>query len=278
MSRMMRILKTGYSDASTNMAIDEAILVSSAHREGAPPTLRFYGWKPPAVSIGYFQSLAGEVDLDRCRKLGVGWVRRPTGGRAVLHADEVTYSIVISEADLPGSVLETYRELSKGLIEGFRRLGVPADMVASGHQDLGPLIGQRSSAACFDAPSWYEVVVGGKKIVGSAQTRRDGVILQHGSILLDFDVGCLLEVLAVPGGRARERLARVLEKRATSLREVLGVGNLPSFDQVVEAMVLGFEKALGYSAVPGVLTREEEDLAARLAAGKYGSDTWNRKR
>lgn len=119
-----RLLKTGFADGATNMAIDEAILLAVAEGK-APPTLRFYGWEPPCLSIGYSQSM-GEVDVDRCRKAGIGLVRRPTGGRAILHADELTYSVVAPQTEprVAGGVIESYRRLSLGLVAGLRALSL----------------------------------------------------------------------------------------------------------------------------------------------------------
>src|SRR5579875_2954295 len=151
------------------MAVDEAVATAVGAGE-SPPTLRLYAWRPAAVSIGYFQRLASELDLAACRELGLDWVRRPTGGRAVLHAAELTYAVAAVE---PGAVLDVYARWSRGLIAGVRRLGAAAEWIA-------PRRGR--SAACFDAGSAYEVAVGGRKLIGSAQVRRWGAVLQHGSL------------------------------------------------------------------------------------------------
>ena len=181
------------------MAIDEAIAVAHGRGE-VPPTLRFYGWNPPAVSIGYFQSMLEEVDLDAVRAGGYGYVRRPTGGRLIFHHMELTYSVVIREELLPGGVVETYREISQGLLAGMAELGAPAEL-SGGDRDPRRADPDGFHTACFDTASAYELQIGGRKVAGSAQTRRDGVILQHGSILLDIDVPLLFRLMRLPGGR-----------------------------------------------------------------------------
>lgn len=237
-----------------------------AHARGlVPPTLRFYGWRPPALSLGYAQKAEREVDLDACGRAGVDVVRRPTGGRAVLHDREVTYSVVISTQLLPGSVVETYRHLSAGLVEGLRLLGLPAQVKAD-----PPRPGLRS-AACFDAPSWYELVVDGRKVVGSAQVRRGGVILQHGSIPLEFSPARLVALLRLPPGW-QERLEEDLARHAAGLCEW---GRAFSFAEVVAAMAEGFRRALEVDLEEGILTEGEVREAERLRACKYATWEWN---
>src|SRR5699024_3640332 len=196
MKETWRLLHTGWRSSAENMAIDEAILI--AHSEGkTPPTIRFYGWDPATLSIGYFQKVDKELDMDRLRKRKLGIVRRPTGGRAVLHDQEMTYSVIVGE-DYPGmptSVTDSYRVLSQGLLEGFRKLDLSAEMVPLETEEEKEKYASMGSAACFDSPSNYELVVEGRKVAGSAQTRQRGVILQHGSILLDMDVDLLFDVL-----------------------------------------------------------------------------------
>lgn len=263
-----RLLDTGARTGPENMAIDEAIALAHGRGE-VPPTLRFYTWEPPAVSIGYFQRMAAEVDLDAVRAGGFGYVRRPTGGRAIFHHLELTYSVAIREELLPGTVLETYRELSAGLLAGLRRLGAPVEM-AAGEKDPRAFAGAEVNPACFDVPSAYELVAGGRKLVGSAQTRRRGTILQHGSILLDLDYELLFSLLRVPD---REAAARHLRQRAVGLREVLG--RPVAVAEAQAAVAAGFAGALGLTLTPGALTPAEEAEAARLVREKYGHDGWN---
>lgn len=257
-------MDTGPAGGAWNMAVDEALL--AAQSPGASPVLRFYSWVPPAVSLGYFQVPGKEIDFGGLGKIGATWVRRATGGRAVLHDDEVTYAVVIREELLPGTVIETYRVLSEALVAGLRALGVPATVIP--HSEVDRRGG--ASAACFDAPSWYEVVSDGRKLVGSAQVRRNGAILQHGSIPLSFDVDRLLSTLRVGSGPSRERVARVLRAKAAGLAEVLG--QRPSPEAVREAIVSGFESVLGVTFVASGLTPQENEAARLLAAGKYSQE------
>ncbi len=292
-----------------NMAVDEAILL--AHAAGrVPPTLRFYRWTPPAVSLGYFQDYATDVDPEACRRAGIDIVRRTTGGRAVLHHREVTYSIVVDMATLPGSVVETYRRIAGGLVSGLRALGLGAVLAPekTAGEDPGEEAGGRTASgagaatgasavaavgagagACFEVPSSYEILVGGKKIVGSAQVRRGGVILQHGSILLKLDPPLLARVLGFPP----EAAARIATK-ATGLEETLdGAGRAseltacdggqlgrvpPGYSDVCRAVSDGLAGALEVTFEPGDLTPEEAATAERLVREKYSREAWNKKR
>lgn len=253
------------------MAVDEAMMAAHAAGE-VPPTLRFYGWQPPAVSVGYFQRMAAEVDLEACRRLGFGYVRRPTGGRAIFHHIELTYSVVIREELLPGSVLETYRHLAAGLLDGLRRLGAPAEMAAGEKDPRSVQPGAEVSPVCFDAPSAYELLSAGRKIIGSAQTRRDGTILQHGAILLDLDYELLFTVLRVDPAQ-REHAISHLRTRAVGLREA--AGRAVAYAEAQAAVAAGFAGALELTLSPGALTPAEQARAADLEWDKYGSDSWN---
>ncbi len=258
------------------MALDEAILI--AHSQGlVPPTVRFYGWDPPTLSIGYFQRIA-EVDRAALQANGLGLVRRPTGGRAVLHDREVTYSIVVSESHpmMPRSVNESYRVLSMGLVEGFRNLGLEARMVSLASAEERQKHESPGSAACFDSPSWYELVVEGRKVTGSAQTRQRGVILQHGSILLDLDADLLFSVLYFSSDRLRERLKAQFLQKAVSIKQVSGRD--VSFEEAEAAFRSGFAKGLGVELVDGRLTPQENRIMRELVATKYGNPEWNEKR
>lgn len=265
-----RLLNTGFSDGATNMAIDEAIMLAVAEKM-TPPTLRFYEWSPPCVSIGYAQSLSEEIDLERCKEKGYTWVRRPTGGRAILHIDELTYSVVAPQGDprVSGDIMISYRRLSTGLVEGLRRLSgevVQADRMGSDATE--------KSAACFDVPSHYEVTALGRKLVGSAQVRRMGVVLQHGAIPLEGDVSRLVEVLALSEAD-RNELRGKLRQRAIALDEA--VGRAIPFDDVAEALAWGFSEALNIDLEPGVLSPFELENVERLRP-RYLSDEWTQSR
>lgn len=263
-----RLLNTGYRTGAQNMAIDEALLRQVAAGR-SQPVVRFYGWSPPCVSLGYFQDTRKAVNLEACLELGVDYVRRPTGGRAVLHEHEVTYSLVVPGEHLPKGVTESYRFLSEGILRGLQDLGVPAKMVP-GKKGSGP-----ASAACFDAASWYEIAVDGRKLVGSAQVRQEGVVLQHGSILLRFDPERLAYLLSGDQAAA-SRLIQLLTESVADLEGVLG--RRVEFSEVAAALSVGWEKTLGITLVPSVLTAEEEKLAQVLIQEKYGREEWNANR
>lgn len=274
MDMQWRIVNSGVADAATNMAIDEAIML--AHAAGqVPPTLRFYTWQPSAVSLGYFQRAASEIDLDACRERGIDVVRRLTGGRAVLHDVELTYSLVVREnhPGIPPTITASYLYFSSGLLAGLTRMGVTAGLniprSAYGQRER---IGH-ASAACFDAPAHYEITVAGRKLVGSAQVRKDGVILQHGSLLLRFCPQTLAAVLRAPTAEARARLAEMLTKRAVGLVEILG--HNVDWMEIGQIMTQGFDEVLDGGLAPGHLTDREQTSAQELAAGKYSQDSWN---
>lgn len=261
-----RLLDTGLSDGATNMAIDEAVMYAVVEKK-SPPTLRFYGWQPPCVSVGYTQPLLDEIDLDKCQKKGYNWVRRPTGGRAVLHIDELTYSVVApqGEARVAGNILTSYRRLSLGLVAGLRSLGCDVSQAGLLNADS-----MKKSAACFEVPSHYEVTALGRKLVGSAQVRRKGVVLQHGALPLMGDVSRLADVLALPE-RDRNVLRRKLHQRAIALDEALG--RSMTYSEAVKALTEGFAQALNLDLEPGALSTNERAAAARLRA-RYSEDEW----
>ncbi len=265
-------------DPAMNMAVDEAIM--TAHSEGkVPPTLRFYAWEPASLSIGYFQKAEEEVAFEELRKRGFGFVRRPTGGRAVLHDQELTYSLIVSEdyPNMPKGVTEAYRVLSEGLLLGFRALGLQAEMVnLASESEKAKYAAAAGSAVCFDSPSWYELVVEGKKVAGSAQTRQKGVVLQHGSILLDLDIDALFDVLRFPSERVKERMKRSFPDKAVAINELLRAASRQEvkLPEVESAFRQGFAEAMQVELVPGVITEEEQQLAAQLAKEKYSSEAY----
>ncbi len=251
------------------MAVDEAIMQAVSMRL-APPTLRFYGWDPAALSLGYFQSAAKEIDVDACKAQGIDVVRRMTGGRAILHDRELTYSVIISEEypGMPESVSESYKMLSMGLLEGMRCLDIDAQLASD--KTLKPR--DLSSGACFDAPSSYELVVDGKKVVGSAQVRQKGTILQHGSIINEVDGDMLFRCFAYPNEEIRERAKQIFLKKAVSLKDI--TGKPFQRDELCFAFLKGFEKGLGITLEEGGFLPEENKLAGELIE-KYQSDEWN---
>jgi lipoate-protein ligase A len=261
-----RLVSMSAHDGATNMAIDEAILIAVAEGR-APPTIRFYGWDPPCVSIGHAQSMRGAVDLDACRQRGYTWVRRPTGGRAVLHIDELTYSVTAPQQEprVAGDIVTSYRRLSRGLVAGLRRLG--CDVVQAERQGDEA---DNLSAACFDVPAHYEVTVRGRKLIGSAQVRRRGIVLQHGALPLRGDVARLADVLALDD-RERESLREKLVRGAIALGAALG--REVAWDEVAAALAAGMSAALALDLVPADLTTYELAMATRLQA-HYAGDDW----
>lgn len=260
-------LQTG----AENMAVDEALLQVMAQKSGTEPVVRFYGWEPAALSLGYAQSYAKEVDEEACRQAGIDIVRRPTGGRAVLHQYELTYSVIAPETNenVSGTVIESYLKISQALLYGLQAVGIPAEIVAHGNMEgLG-------SSACFDAPSWYELVVGGRKLVGSAQVRKEGMLLQHGSIILHFDTKLLFSILKFPSEELRQRLLQGFKNKACAMDEVW---TRPVAREELEREICnGFRQVMGVELVASSLTAEEKSLVDELRV-KYLSDEWNKKR
>jgi lipoyl(octanoyl) transferase len=250
-----------------NMAVDEAIAQAIAGKTAAP-TLRFYAWTPPCVSMGRNQAAAG-VDLDRCAALGYDVVRRPTGGRAILHTDEMTYSVIASPEHplMVGYVLDSYLRISHGLVAGLKRLGIDAEE-APGTNRAGPDV----SAACFEVPSAYEIVAGGRKVLGSAQARRSTSVLQHGSLPLVGDLTRVVDCLKFDDETEREALRASLKGHAATVEELLG--RVVSYDEAVAALAAGMTEALGLELVPGELTDQEREWTGQLMAEKYRHDAW----
>jgi lipoyl(octanoyl) transferase len=261
MERAWRLLVTEPVDGATNMAIDEALW--RARQTGAgSPTVRFFGWTPPTVSLGYGQALDGAVDVDACRQLGVGLVRRPTGGSAIYHDGperELTYSVVATNGDLgvAPDLLATYNWIALTLCRGLQALGAAAEIVPIPEVD-GP-----TPAFCFARTGRYEIEVGGRKLVGSAQRRLGDCFLQHGSVLLGVDVPRLRLVFPT----TPDPLATM-----TTLEAVLD--HRPKFDDVASALADAFEEEHGLSLRPGGLSREESAHVEALVRDKYATDAW----
>jgi lipoyl(octanoyl) transferase len=247
--------------AAENMALDEAIMDAVA--EGAaPPTLRFYQWAPPGLSLGKRQPLSG-VDLTACERDGVDVARRATGGFAILHTDELTYSVATIPDDprAAGAILDAYRSLSEGLLAGLLRLGVAAVM-----SPVVPGGTHNASAACFEVPSAYEITAGDYKLIGSAQTRPAGRVLQHGSLPLHGDIARVVAYLAFASEGERAALAAQLRARATTLSALLG--RPVAFAEAAEALGAGFAEALDLELVPGAITADEAHVAEAKRAEK----------
>jgi len=261
---------------AANMAVDQAIAEACAAGE-VPPTLRFYRWTPPAISLGRHQSLA-DIDSAAARHHGYEIVRRSTGGRAILHTDELTYSVAGTERDprLGGGVMESYLRLSSALVRGLRSLGLDAVDKAAGTVRAGPNV----SAACFEVPSAYEIVVGGRKLLGSAQSRRAGYVLQHGSLPLTGDISRLVAVLALDD-EERSRLRADLAVRACTLAQALEVPEdaaVLHFPHVAQTLAAAFAEELTLTFKPSPLTPGELKRSAELIRTQFADEAWTAHR
>ena len=260
---------------AANMAVDEAIAEAAA-AGAVPPTLRFYRWNPPTVTLGRHQKLA-DVDETQIAARGYDLVRRATGGRAILHVDELTYSVSgpIEEPRMAGGVMDAYLRFSNALLSGLSTLGLKAEK-AGGRTRAG----RELSAACFETPSAYEITAGGRKLMGSAQSRRKGYVLQHGSLPLWGDVTRLVDVLAL-SCTAKDRLRQQLRRQAATLAEAL---DLPpdserlAFPHVAAAMAGGFASALDQDLESGTLSASELSRSAELIRVRYADPAWTRQR
>lgn len=261
MTRRWRLLVTEPIDGATNMAIDEA-LWRGRQAGASPPTLRFFAWAPPTVSLGYGQPLNADVDVAACERLGVGIVRRPTGGSAIYHDGperELTYSVSASNDDLDvgGDLLETYRWIGAALLRGLNELGAGAELVPV-VASAGP-----TPAFCFARTGRYEIEIGGRKVVGSAQRRQGGCFLQHGAVLLGVDEP-----------RLRELFPTTVNPLTSMTTLEHALGRRPSWDEVAQALGGAFEAEHGLELKPDGLTPDETARADALARGRYGSQAW----
>jgi lipoyl(octanoyl) transferase len=268
--RQWRLINDSPAVGAFNMAVDEAIMRSVAASD-APPTLRLYAWNPPCLSLGYGQR-ASDVDWARVASLGWDCVRRTTGGRAILHTDELTYSLSLplTHPLASGEVVESYREISRALLAALERLGAQprADRRAEAAKSFDPV--------CFETPSDYEITVDGRKLVGSAQSRRGGGLLQHGTLPLAGDITRICDGLVYPDEAARLSAKAHVAERATTLEAVLG--HVVDWAEAADAVVNGFAQTFGIDLVVSELTRSEVAEAERLTAEAYGSEAWTRRR
>lgn len=266
-----RLILSPAASGPTNMAVDEALLESAAFG-ASPTTLRLYDWSPACLSMGYAQEVE-DVDLERLRGRGWDLVRRPTGGRAILHADEITYAVIGPGSDprFAGGILESYKRLSSALAAALISLGVQGLTTAGSVRQAG----RNSDPICFENPGPFEITVAGRKLIGSAQVRRRSAILQHGSLPLGGDLVRICHVLRYKDEADRERSAQVLRTRAATLGEVLArpVG----WNEAALAIQEGFQHALGIELEEVDLTEEERTRASRLHA-QYSDPEWTAAR
>ncbi len=242
-----RVIKLETRNAHSNMAIDNALL-EGLKAGTSVPTIRFYKWLPSAVSIGHFQSMNDEVDIERCKELGVSYVRRITGGGAVYHDNkgEITYSVIAPESAFPKGIIESYRVICGWVIDGLGNLGIKAE--------FAPI---------------NDIVVSGRKISGNAQTRRDGVLLQHGTILYDTDIRTMFSVLKVSSEKISDKMIKSVEERVTRVKDYTSA----SQDQLYEGLLKGFTDGKEYRL--GSYTEQELSRANELEKAVYSQDSWN---
>lgn len=272
MTETWHFMNTGSHHPYYNMALDEALL-NFVSRGEIDPVVRFYTWNPPTLSIGYFQRLSKEIDIEKVKEKGYGLVRRQTGGRGVLHDKELTYSVIVPEAhpDMPQTVTEAYRVISGGLLEGFKSLGFDAHFAVPRSKEEREKLKQPRSSVCFDAPSWYELVVEGKKIAGSAQTRQKGVILQHGSILQDVDIDYLFDMFIFKNERLKAKMKEAFVEKAVAINDLSN--ETITLAQMEVAFKEGFKKALDIEFKPLELTVAQQDEVKALEE-KYRSEAF----
>ena len=267
-----RLILNPPAHGAWNMAVDEAIL---EHLQGGrgelPPTLRLYAWEPACLSLGHAQPFA---DVDRARLEERGWdvIRRATGGRAILHTDELTYSVTgrADEPVLSGGVLESYNRLALALLLAVKHLGLHVEMKeGKGNENAAP------NPVCFEVPSTYEITVNGKKLIGSAQARKKEGVLQHGSLPLTGDLTRICQALVFEDESARGNAAQRLLGRAATVESALG--RVVTWEDAAEAFIHAFEMQLGICFERGELSEAESKRAEELVREKYDHPSWTER-
>jgi len=239
----IRLLETGFSPGSWNMALDEVLLTNCI--DDNTPILRLYGWSPAAVSIGYFQSMDEEVNVDKCNDLGIEVVRRMTGGGAVLHQSELTYSFITKT--YPMNILASYQLICDAVVMGINKLGFRSMYV--------PL---------------NDILVNNKKVSGNAQTRKNNTLLQHGTILLNVDFDKMFSVLNVPSEKVKDKMLEDVKSRVMALNK--------TFEEVAYNLKESFSEKFNAQFILGGLTDKEKKDTKKLASEKYSAYQWNWKR
>ncbi|NAN32634.1 lipoate--protein ligase family protein [Staphylococcus epidermidis] len=272
MTEIWNFINTGSKNPYYNMAMDEALL-NFVSRGEIDPVIRFYTWNPATLSIGYFQRLQKEIDIDKVKEKGYGLVRRQTGGRGVLHDKELTYSVIVPEShpNMPSTVTEAYKIISQGLLEGFKNLGFETYFAIPRSKEERDKLKQPRSSVCFDAPSWYELVVEGRKIAGSAQTRQKGVILQHGSILQDIDIDDLFDMFKFKNERLKAKMKENFVQKAVAINDISN--QHITLNELENAFEAGFKKGLNIDFKPLELTEKQLEEVQELE-DKYRSEAW----
>lgn len=266
-----RLIEHPPARGAWNMAVDEAIL-EAVYQGEVLPTLRLYAWQPACLSLGHAQPFS-EVNTATLSEKGWDLVRRPTGGRAILHVDELTYSVIApqSEPQVKGGVLESYLNISAALLAALRLLGLnPQANESSQNQNA-----KTPNPVCFEVPSNYEITVNGKKLVGSAQARRKDGLLQHGALPLYGDLTRIISALNFPNPVAQNAAkTRLLEHATTVEREL---GQAPTREQACQAFYEAFTTTLNLDLQPAQLTDKEIDRAEELVHEKYAHPSWTER-
>lgn len=264
MGRKWRFLDTGENTGSFNMAVDEAIL-NIYERGLTPPTLRVFRWSPPALSLGRLQDIE-DIDFEKCKELGIDVVRRPTGAGAVLHKEELTYSVVASEKDgIPLSLGESHAIINRGIAAAYKILGVEIDFITSSERNR--------SALCFLSTGLTDLTYRGKKLIGSVWMRKENAILQHGSLIIRHEPEILFSILRFPSEEIKQKALKDFEKKTTFLSKILDQSKEITWQDVKKALREGFQNTLGIEFFEGELTSEEIDEAKRLMEVKYERKT-----
>jgi lipoate-protein ligase A len=263
-----RFINTGVQDAALNMAIDESILVHHL-RGDVPPTLRVFRWSRAAISLGRFQNVEREIELERCRERRVALVRRPTGGRAVYHQDEFTYSIVMGKRyGVPSGIVAAYAYLAQGLLAALRLLGVQAEI-------SDERVKKHPSAACFASSTQADLTSGGFKLVGSAQVWKGDVLLQQGSLPLDDRADDFFDLLRYPDEETRQQALAIYHEQTTPLHTFAPIA---TWNEVAHAFQQGFSTYLHNEFALQELSTSEWKLAQQLVNDKYSRIMWQRER
>lgn len=266
-----RIIEHNPAKGAWNMAVDETIL-ESVTKQDALPTLRLYAWAPACLSLGLAQPYA-EVDLPALETHGWDLVRRPTGGRAILHTDELTYSVIApqNEPRVKGGVLESYLRLSQALLQVLRLLGLDPE---ANEKSAGNAPG-KPNPVCFEVPSNYEITVNGLKLIGSAQARRNEGVLQHGALPLQGDLTRIVSVLTFANDHEKEQAKSRLLSHATTVERELG--HSPTWADAAAAFQHAFSQVLNLDLEPGELTQQEMSRASELMESKYSHPSWTER-
>jgi lipoate-protein ligase A len=266
--RTWRLLETPAMTGLENMAVDE-LLFSQVQSDKDPPTVRLYGWEPPCISLGYAQS-AHDLDLAQIQALDWHWTRRPTGGRAILHTDELTYSICgpVNHPLFRGSILESYQRISAGIERALAHLGLQVEI-----QEMEPASSVSiENPICFEVPAAYEITVSTRKLIGSAQHRGRTGVLQHGTLPLSGDVGRIVDGLAFDSITDREAARTRIRRRAITVEQALN--RSVSWEEAADAFIHGFETEFEIDLLPFTIPSDWDPILQDIKHTRYRNQDW----